>query len=55
MFAPLRQPDNFAAVKVHPELGTVVWSRGADLDPDVLHARVNGQAPPTYEVAEKQP
>jgi hypothetical protein len=54
VFAPLRQRQNFTAVEVHPELGTVVWPCGADLDPDVLYARVTGQALPTYEVAEHE-
>jgi len=27
---------------VHPELGTVCWPDGADLDPDVLYAKVSG-------------
>jgi len=27
----------FAQVKVDPEIGTIVWPNGADLDPDVLH------------------
>jgi Protein of unknown function (DUF2442) len=34
---PLRDPDCFARVRVDPELGTVVWPNGYDLDPDVLH------------------
>jgi len=37
MFEPLRNaPDLFRLVRVDPELGTVVWPNGADLDPDVL-------------------
>jgi hypothetical protein len=34
---PLQDPDFFSQVRVDPELGTVVWPNGYDLDPDVLH------------------
>jgi hypothetical protein len=27
----------FRAVRVDPELGTIVWPNGADIDPDVLY------------------
>lgn len=27
----------FAQLRVDPELGTIVWPNGADMDPDVLH------------------
>jgi hypothetical protein len=37
VFEPLTDPDFFAQVRVDPELGTVVWPNGADLDPLVLH------------------
>ena len=37
VFEPLSDPDFFAEVRVDPELGTVVWPNGADLDPLVLH------------------
>ncbi len=40
VFAPLRDDAEFARVEVHPELGTVCWPSGADLDPDVLYARI---------------
>ena len=33
----LQDPGYFAQVGVDPELGTVVWPNGFDLDPDVLH------------------
>ncbi len=37
MAEPLQNPDCFRQVRVDPELGTVVWPNGFDLDPDVLH------------------
>jgi uncharacterized protein DUF2442 len=43
VFAPLRDPVRFAEVRVHPELRTLSWPNGADLDPDVLYARVSGK------------
>ena len=42
VFEPLREPAYFAQVCVDRELGTVVWPNGADLDPDVLYARIAG-------------
>ena len=42
IFAPLRDPAYFAEVRVDPELGTVAWPNGADLDPDVLYGRLTG-------------
>jgi Protein of unknown function (DUF2442) len=42
IFEPLRDPAYFAQVRVDPELGTVAWPNGADLDPDVLYGRVTG-------------
>jgi len=37
VFAPLHDPEGFAAVQLDPESGTVMWPGGADLCPDVLH------------------
>ncbi len=37
MAEPLQDPAYFHQVSVDPELGTVVWPNGYDLDPDVLH------------------
>jgi hypothetical protein len=43
VFEPLRQDQQlFRQVRVDPELGTIVWPNGADMDPDVLH----GDHPP---------
>jgi Protein of unknown function (DUF2442) len=39
MGEPLRDPAYFRQVRVDPELRTVVWPNGFDLDPDVLHGR----------------
>ena len=37
LFDPMRLSDEvFAAVRVDPELGTLVWPNGADICPDVL-------------------
>ncbi len=33
-------PRFFAAVRVDPDAGTIVWPNGADLAPDVLYSRV---------------
>ena len=49
VFAPLRTRTEFAAVQVKPELGTVCWPCGADLDPDVLYALVTGAKIPSLE------
>lgn len=51
VFAPLHDPTQFAAVEVNPELGTVCWPCGADLDPDVLYALVTGAPVPSLEQA----
>ena len=44
VFAPLVDPEYFSQVRVNPELGTVVWPNGADLDPIVLYRLVKGEA-----------
>ena len=51
VFEPLRDPEQVRKVAVHPELGTVCWPNGADLDADVLYSRVTGQAIELEEVA----
>ena len=39
MGEPLKDPTYFRQVRVDPELRTIVWPNGFDLDPDVLHGR----------------
>ena len=51
VFAPLRDRGEFVAVLVNPELGTIYWPSGADLDPDVLYSLITGEALPTYDDA----
>ena len=46
IFASLRDPATFASVRVNPELGTICWANGADLDPDVLYALIKGEPQP---------
>lgn len=45
MAEPLQDPDYFRQVRVDPELGTVVWPNGYDLDPDVLHGDFQPASP----------
>jgi len=40
VFEPLQDPAEVARVRVDPELGTICWQSGADLDPDVLYAKL---------------
>jgi hypothetical protein len=37
MFGPLRDLSLFNQVQLDPEIGTLVWPTGADIDPTVLH------------------
>ena len=40
MFEPLRDMEKFKALRVDPELNTIVWDNGADLAPEFLHDRL---------------
>lgn len=42
VFEPLREQARFREVRVDPELGTIAWPNGADLDPLVLYSKVRG-------------
>jgi hypothetical protein len=44
VFAPLKDRAYFVQVHVHPDIGTICWPNGADLDPDVLYALITGEA-----------
>ena len=48
VFAPLRDKVVFDQVSVDANLGTVVWPKGADIDPDVLYAHVTGEPLPDF-------
>ena len=37
LFGPLRNPAEFAQVRLDLEVHTVVWPCGADFDPAILH------------------
>ena len=50
IFAALKDLNRFRELSVHPDLGTIYWPNGADLDPAVLYARVTGTPIPSYEV-----
>lgn len=46
MFEPLKDPAQFKAFCVDPELETIAWENGADFAPEFLYSRllVNAQA-----------
>jgi Protein of unknown function (DUF2442) len=46
MGEPLKDPAYFRQVRVDPEVRTVVWPNGFDLDLGVLHGRRSQDAPP---------
>jgi len=37
LFGPLRDPVEFARVRIDAEVHTLVWPSGADFDPAILH------------------
>jgi hypothetical protein len=42
-FAPLEDTAYLARVRVNPDIGTICWPNGADLDPDVLYSAITGE------------
>jgi hypothetical protein len=49
VFAALTNREQFNAVQVDRDLGTVRWPCGADLDPDVLYSLVAGVEIPSFD------
>lgn len=43
VFERLNDPAFFKQVSVVPDLGTIAWPNGADLDPDVLYGIISGE------------
>jgi len=44
VFEGLRDPREFARVRLHPQFHTIVWPNGADIAPEHLHRRVRAAA-----------
>ena len=55
VFEPLKDVAFFERVNVNAELGTVRWPNDADLDSDVLYAKVTGTPIPDYLTVRKMP
>ena len=45
VFEPLKDPEQFKALRVHPELHTLVWQTGADFAPEFLYERLHSETP----------
>ncbi len=46
VFEALKEPGQFAQLAIDPELGSIHWPSGADLDPDVLYSKLTGKPVP---------
>lgn len=44
IFEALKNPAYFATVHVDPDLGTICWNNGADIDPVILYAKISNPA-----------
>ncbi len=49
VFEPLKDAERFTELYLNKELGTICWPGGADLDPDVLYARITKKEIPAFE------
>jgi len=54
VFEPLHDSEFFAKTSVNTELGTVCWPNNADLDSDVLYARIADVPVPEYSPQRRQ-
>ncbi len=52
IFSPLRDPEYFASVWVNPDLGTICWDNGADMDPLLLYAVITNPDQPISNIRE---
>ena len=43
VFSPLQSVEYFRGVRVNPDLGTICWESGADIDPVVLFSWDSGK------------
>jgi hypothetical protein len=50
VFAPLRDHEEFARVRVDEQTRTVAWPNGADLDPDVIYGVAPANAEPAARI-----
>ena len=48
VFAPLSESGYFARVRVDPDLGTICWPNGADIDAEVLYSAATGAPLPEW-------
>jgi Protein of unknown function (DUF2442) len=44
VFAPLRDPDFFARLRVDDEAATIIWPNEADIAPETLYAHAHRRA-----------
>jgi hypothetical protein len=51
VFEPLKDRAHFLQVSVNPDVGTICWPGGADIEPDVLYAIVTREPLPSFETA----
>ena len=50
LYGPLRDLELFNQVRIDPEVRTLVWPNGADLDPLVLYSQVKGVPIPRFAI-----